>query len=197
MAITLDQIKELREITGVSTMMCKKALEETDGDIAKAIDVLRKKGATSERAAKANGEFPKQGVIHSYIHSNGKMGALVHIGCETDFVANNADFQEFVRDVAMQIAAMNPLYINPENVPNELVEKEREIWKGQLAQEKKPEAVLAKIMEGKEKKFREEVSLTTMPFVKDSTKTIADLLNDMRVKMGENIQICRFVRYAI
>ena len=178
-------------------MLCKKALEESDGDINKAIEFLRKKGETSERVKKAGGAFPKQGIVSSYIHGNGKVGTMLHIGCETDFVANNEEFQVFVRDIAMHITAMNPLYINPEEVPAELVEKEREIWKEQLLKENKPEAVLAKIMEGKEKKFREEVSLVAQPFVKDPSKTIADLLNDMRVKMGENIQICRFVRYAI
>lgn len=195
MAITLDQIKELRELTGVSTTVCKKALEESGGDINKAIEILRKKGATSERAQKT--DMPKQGVIYSYIHGGGKVGAIVHIGCETDFVARGSDFQAFAKDVAMHITAMNPLYVKPEDVPNELVEKEIEIWKEQLAKEKKPQAVMDKILEGKTKKFKEEVSLLTQPFVKDPSKTIADLLNDLRIKLGENIQICRFTRYAI
>ncbi|MBI5152340.1 elongation factor Ts [Candidatus Peregrinibacteria bacterium] len=195
MTITLDQIKELRELTGVSTTVCKKALEESMGDINKAIEILRKKGATSERAQKT--DMPKQGVVYSYIHGEGKVGAIVHIGCETDFVARGSDFQTFAKDVAMHITAMNPLYVKPEDVPNELVEKEIEIWKEQLAKEKKPQAVMDKILEGKTKKFKEEISLLTQPFVKDPSKTIADLLNDLRVKLGENIQICRFTRYAI
>ncbi len=195
MAITLDQIKELRELTGVSTTVCKKALEESAGDINKAVEILRKKGATSERVQKT--DMPKQGVVFSYIHGEGRIGAMVHVGCETDFVARGADFQAFAKDIAMHIAAMNPLYVKPEDVPVELVEKEVEIWKEQLAKEKKPEVMIDKILEGKSKKFREEVSLLTQPFVKDPSKTIADLLNDLRVKLGENIQICRFTRYAI
>lgn len=195
MAISLEQIKELRELTGVGTTLCKKALEEANGDINKAVEVLRKKGATSERAAKSI--HPKEGVIYSYIHGNSKIGAMVHIGCETDFVAKNTDFQTFAKDIAMHITAMNPLYIQPEDVPNELIEKEKEIWKEQLEKEKKPSAVWDKILEGKTKKFKEEVSLLTQPFVKDTSKTVGDLLNDMRVKIGENIQICRFVRYGI
>jgi len=122
MVITINQIKELRELTGVSTIICKKALEESNGDINKAIEVLRKKGATSERAQKT--DMPKQGVIFSYIHGEGRIGAMVHVGCETDFVARNADFQIFAKDIAMHIAALNPLYIKPEDVPAEVLEKE-------------------------------------------------------------------------
>lgn len=193
--ITLEQIKELRELTGVSTTVCKKALEEAGGDVNKAVEVLRKKGATSERAQKT--DMPKQGVVYSYIHGEGKIGAMVHIGCETDFVARGSDFQVFAKDVAMHVAAMNPLYVKPEDVPNELIEKEVEIWKEQLSKEKKPQAVMDKILEGKTKKFKEEISLLTQPFVKDPSKTVMDLLNDLRVKLSENIQICRFTRYAI
>jgi len=195
MVITINQIKELRELTGVSTIICKKALEESNGDINKAIEVLRKKGATSERAQKT--DMPKQGVIFSYIHGEGRIGAMVHVGCETDFVARNADFQIFAKDIAMHIAALNPLYIKPEDVPAEVLEKEIEIWKEQLAKEKKPQHVIDKIIDGKAKKFKEEISLLTQPFVKDPSKTVMDLLNDLRIKLGENIQICRFVRYAI
>ncbi|KKR06987.1 MAG: elongation factor Ts, elongation factor Ts [Candidatus Peregrinibacteria bacterium GW2011_GWC2_39_14] len=198
MAISMDQIKELREATGVSMTLCKKALEESNGDLVKSVEYLRKQGAASNRADRVGASgYPKCGVVQSYIHGNGRMGTIVHIGCETDFVANSPDFQAFVKDVAMHITAANPLYLNPEDVSAELIEKEIEIWKDQLMKEKKPEAVVVKIMEGKEKKFREEISLLTQLFVKDTSKTIGDLLNDMRVKLGENIQICRFTRYGI
>jgi len=193
-AVTLELIKELRELTGVSTMACKKALEEADGSVEKAVELLRKRGEA--KAIERSDRSASQGIISTYIHSNLRLGVMIQINCETDFVARNEDFLGFARDVAMHIAAMNPLYVKPEEVPFELLEKEREIWKAQLAAENKPEAVMNKIMEGKEKKFREEAALLTQPFVKNPDMTVNQVLAEIGLKMGENIQIARFVRYA-
>lgn len=195
MAVTLEHIKELREKTGVSMQACKNALEEALGDIQKAIEILRKKGeaASVERGSRQAGE----GVVTAYIHTNHKIGVLLQLGCETDFVARSEDFQTLSRDIAMHIAASNPLVISPTEVSNELVEKEREIWKSQLAKEGKPEKMHDKIMEGKEKKFREEISLLTQTFVKNPEVTIEKLLSDAVLKLGENIKILRFTRYSI
>ena len=194
MAISLEQIKALRERTGVSMQSCKKALEEANGSEDKAIEILRKKGEAKavERSERATG----QGVVASYIHTNNKIGVLVQLGCETDFVAKNEDFQALGRDIAMHVAAMNPLYLAPTDVQPELVEKEREIWKAQLAKEGKPEKMWDKIMEGKEKKFREEVSLLSQPFVKNPEITIEKLVADALLKLGENIKVMRFTRYS-
>ena len=195
MAVTLEQIKELRETTGISMMACKKALEEAAGDFEKAMDLLRKKGQAKalERSERTTG----QGVVSSYIHGNGKIGVLVHIGCETDFVAKNSDFQNLARDVAMHIAATNPLTISPDEVSHELIEKEREIWKEQLKNEGKKEQMIDNILIGKEKKFREESSLLKQPFVKNPEITVEQLLTDAVTKMGENIKIVRFSRFSI
>ncbi|MBI4994697.1 elongation factor Ts [Candidatus Peregrinibacteria bacterium] len=194
MAISLEQIKSLREKTGVSMQACKKALEEANGDEAKAIEILRKKGEAKavERSERATG----QGIIASYVHTNNKIGVLVQLGCETDFVARNEDFQALGRDIAMHVAAMNPLYLSPADVQPELIEREREIWKAQLAKEGKPEKMWDKIMEGKEKKFREEISLLSQPFVKNPEITIEKLIADAVLKLGENIKIVRFTRYS-
>lgn len=195
MAVTLESIKELRELTGVSTMACKKALEESEGSIEKAVELLRKRGET--KAVERSERSALQGVVSTYVHGNLRLGVMVHVGCETDFVARNEEFVGFVHDIAMHIAATNPLYVKPDEVPGELLEKEREIWKAQLAGEGKPEAIQLKIMEGKEKKFREEAALMTQPFVKNPDMTVGQLLTDMGLKMGENIQIVRFTRYSI
>lgn len=194
MAISLEQIKALREKTGVSMQSCKKALEETNGDEAKAIEILRKKGEAKavERSERETG----QGVVTSYIHTNNKIGVLVQLGCETDFVARNEDFQALGRDIAMHVAAMNPLYLSPTDVQQELIEKEREIWKAQLAKEGKPEKMWDKIMEGKEKKFREEISLLSQLFVKNPEITIEKLVADALLKLGENVKVMRFTRYS-
>lgn len=194
MAISLEQIKALREKTGVSMQACKKALEETNGDEKCAIEILRKKGEAKavERSERVTG----QGIISSYVHTNNKIGVLVQLGCETDFVARNEDFQALGRDIAMHVAAMNPLYISPVDVVPELVEAEREIWKAQLAKEGKPEKIWDKILEGKEKKFREEISLLAQPFVKNPEITIEKLIADALLKLGENVKIIRFARYS-
>ncbi len=195
MAVSLAQLKELRDITGVSMTACKKALEESDGNIEKAVELLRKKGEAKavERSERSTG----QGVIATYIHQNNKIGVLIHLGCETDFVAKNEDFIAVAKDIAMHIAAMNPLTLAPEDVSNELVEKEKEIWKEQLAKEGKKEEMMENILAGKEKKFREEVSLNKQAFVKDPEVTIEKLITDLVNKMGENIKIVRFCRYSI
>lgn len=194
MAISLEQIKALREKTGVSMQSCKKALEETNGNEDKAIEILRKKGEAKavERSERTMG----QGVVASYIHTNNKIGVLVQLGCETDFVARNEDFQVLGRDIAMHVAAMNPLYLSPVDIVPELIEKEREIWKAQLAKEGKPEKMWSKIMEGKEKKFREEISLLSQPFVKNPEITIEKLVADALLKLGENVKVMRFTRYS-
>jgi elongation factor Ts len=195
MSVSLDQIKELREATGASMMACKKALEESNGDSTKAIEALRKKGEmkAAERSERSTG----QGVIASYIHGNGKLGVLVQLACETDFVARNEDFVNLAKDLAMHIAATNPLTISPDEVSHELVEKEREIWRAQLINEGKKEQMLDKIMEGKEKKFREETSLLKQAFVKDPEKTVEQILVTAVNKMGENIKVVRFTRFSI
>ena len=195
MTVTLDQIKQLRSQTGVSMMACKKALEETNGDAEKAIDLLRKKGEAKavSRAERTTGN----GVISSYIHSNNRIGVLVHLACETDFVEKNADFQAIGRDIAMHIAANAPLYMSPDEVPQELVDKERDIWKEQLQAEGKPEKMWDQIMIGKENKFRDEVSLLRQPFVKNPEITVEQLITDSITKIGENIKIEKFVRYSI
>lgn len=193
--ITLDQIKSLRQKTGVSIQSCKNALEEAFGNEEKALLVLRKKGETkaAERSERTTGE----GLVTSYIHTNGRIGVLVQLGCETDFVSRSEDFQNLSRDIAIHIAAMNPLYIAPSELPHELVEKEREIWKAQLAKEGKPERMFDSIMQGKEKKFREEVALLTQPFVKNPETTVEKLIADAMLKMGENIKVVRFTRYSL
>lgn len=195
MAVTLEAIKELRERTGISTMACKRALDETSGNVDEAITLLRKRGEM--KAVERAGRSMSQGVVASYVHSNNLVGALVHLGCETDFVARNEDFMHFARDLAMHVTAANPLFVKPEDVPNEVVEKEREIWREQMKDEKKPAAVIEQIMAGKEKKFREEAALLTQPFIKDADHTIGQLVTDLGVKMGENIQVVRFARFGV
>ena len=195
MTVSLDQIKELRETTGVSMMACKKALEEAGGDLSEATDILRKKGEAKamERSDRSTG----QGVVVSYVHQNSRMGALVQMGCETDFVAKNEDFIQAAKDVALHIAAMNPLTLSPDDISNELVEKEREIWTEQLKNEGKKDDIIEKILVGKEKKFREEASLLKQTYVKNHDFTIEKVISELVVKMGENIKIVRFCRYSL
>jgi len=191
----LDLIKKIREKTGAGVVQVKKALDEAKGNEEKAIEILRAQGAG--KALKKADRETKEGVVVSYIHSNNKVGALVKLFCETDFVARNEQFQELAKDIAMHITAMNPAVIKPEEISVDLVEKEKNIWQQQLAQEGKPTEMIAKIMEGKEKKFREESALLTQAFVKDPSMTINDLLTEKINKIGENIQIGEFVRYEL
>jgi elongation factor Ts len=193
--ITATMVKDLRERTGSGMADCKKALVETAGDMDKALDYLRKKGLAS--AAKKAGRVATEGLVQSYIHAGGRIGVLVEVNCETDFVARGEQFTEFVREVALQIAAMNPLYLRPEEVPAELVEKERALRLETARQGGKPEAVLGKIVDGQVAKWQKEICLLEQPWVKDDKKTITTLLQELVAKIGENCQIRRFVRFEL
>ena len=193
--ITAQEVNNLRKMTGAGMMDCKNALSEVEGDVEKAIELLRKKGlATAQKRA---GRALSEGMIQSYIHMTGKLGVLVEVNCETDFVAKNEDFQEFTKNIAMHIAATNPLGISPEDISQEIIEKEKEIYRAQALDMGKPENVIDKIVEGKLNKFYEESCLLKQPYVRDTDISIADLLNQMIAKIGENISIKRFVRYQI
>ena len=188
-------VKQLREKTGAGMMDCKKALVEVEGNMEKAVEFLRKKGlATAQKRA---GRAMTEGMIQSYIHMTGKLGVVVEVNCETDFVAKNEDFQEFAKNIAMHIAASNPLGIKPEDVPEEIIDNEKNIYRAQALEMGKPENILDKIVEGKLKKFYQENCLLNQPFVRDPDISIADLMNDLIAKIGENITIKRFVRYQI
>jgi elongation factor Ts len=193
--IDAAMVKQLREKTGAGMMDCKNALSEVEGDVEKAIELLRKKGlATAQKRA---GRALSEGLIQSYIHMTGKLGVLVEVNCETDFVAKNEDFQEFTKNIAMHIAATNPLGITPEDISQEIIDKEKEIYRAQALDMGKPENVVDKIVEGKLNKFYEESCLLNQPYVRDTDISIADLLNQMIAKIGENISIKRFIRYQI
>ena len=195
MAITAAMVKELREKTNAGMMDCKKALTETGGDMEKAVDWLRQKGLAV--AAKRADRTASEGQVMAYIHAGGKLGVMVEVNCETDFTGKTDEFTQFARDVAMHIAASNPLCISEEDLPAELLEREREIYRAQALEQGKPEKIVDKIIEGKLKKFKKESCLLSQPFVKDPDKTVEDLLNEMRAKTGENVQIRRFVRYQL
>ncbi len=193
--ISAEMVKQLRQKTGAGIMDCKQALSECDIDIDKAVDFLRKKGLAT--AAKRAGRAMTEGIIHSYIHMGGKLGVLVEIGCETDFVAKNEDFQEFAKNIAMHIVATNPLGIKTEDVPDEVISKEREIYQAQALEMGKPENMIDKITEGKLNKFIKESCLLNQAYVRDPKISIADLLNELIAKIGENITIKRFARFQI
>ena len=192
--VSASMVKELREKTGAGMMDCKKALAETGGDFAKAEDWLRKKGITG--AAKKSGRVAAEGLVGTYVHG-GKIGVLVEINCETDFVARNEDFQALVKDLAMHIAAASPLYVRREEVPTEALEKEKEIQRQQLREQKKPEQMIEKILEGKMGKYYETVCLLDQYWVKDDKKRISELVTEKIAKIGENISVRRFVRYQV
>ncbi|CAB5100257.1 Translation elongation factor Ts [Olavius algarvensis associated proteobacterium Delta 3] len=194
-AINAGLVKQLREKTGAGIMDCKEALIEGDGDMEKAVEFLRKKGLAT--AAKRAGRAMSEGVVHAYIHTGGKIGVLVEINCETDFVAKTDDFQDFAKNIAMHIAATSPLGIHPEDVPEDVIEKEKEIYRAQALEQGKPEKILDKIIDGKLSKFFKESCLMNQPYVRDPDITIADLLNETIAKIGENISIRRFTRYQI
>jgi elongation factor Ts len=193
--ISTDQVKKLRERTGAGMMDCKKALEEAAGDMEKAIEVLRKKGAAvaSKRADKAT----NQGVVEAYIHAGGRIGTLVELNCETDFVAKTPEFRSLAHDLAMQVAAMSPIVVSRDQVDPALVEKEKEIYRTQAQNEGKPAQVIDKIAEGRLEKFYQENCLMEQSFIKDSSKIIKDLINEAAGKMGENVTIRRFHRYHL
>ncbi len=188
-------VKELRQRTGAGIMDCKRALEETGGNLEKAIDHLRKKGLA--KAAKKSGRVTKEGLVGSYIHAGGKIGVLVELNCETDFVAKTDEFQGLLKDTAMQIAASNPLYLDRDKVPEEVLEKERQILRTQAIDSGKPEKVIDRIVEGRLEKFFSEVCLLDQPFIKDPDMTVQELLNTVISKIGENIAIRRFARYQV
>jgi elongation factor Ts len=193
--ISATMVKELREKTGAGIMDCKGALAECDGDMNKAIDFLRKKGLAT--AAKRAGRAMSEGIVESYIHMDNKLGVLVEVNCETDFVAKNDDFKEFAKNIAMHIAATNPVGILPEDVPEETINREKEIYRGQVLEMGKPEKIADKIVEGKMQKFFKESCLMNQAYVRDPDITVADLLNEMIAKIGENISIKRFARFRI
>ncbi|MCP4649114.1 MAG: translation elongation factor Ts [PVC group bacterium] len=193
MTVSAELVKQLRDKTNAGFMDCKKALAETKGDLDKAVDILRKRGVAV--AAKKSSRTAKDGLVQSYIHMGGKIGVLVEINCETDFVARNESFQQFVKDVAMHVAAANPQYLKPEDVPAEIIEKEKEIMAGQAPD--KPAHILEKMLVGKLNKFYAEVCLLEQPFVKDDKMKIKDYLNSVIANIGENILIRRFTRYQL
>jgi elongation factor Ts len=188
-------VKQLRERTGAGILECKKALQETGGDMEEAVVVLRKWGLAS--AAKKASRSTKQGLIGSYIHAGSQIGVLVEVNCETDFVARTEEFRELVHDIAMQVAAADPKYIRREDVPPEVVEKEREIQRARVLAEGKPPQVADKIVEGRLAKFFEEVCLYDQPFIKDNSLTVGDLIKTKIAKIGENITVSRFVRFKV
>ena len=195
MAITAATVKELREKTGVGMMECKTALQEADGDINKAVEILRKKGIA--KAAKKVGRATNEGLIFSYIHAGGKLGALVEIACETDFVANTEQFQQLGHNIAMHVAAASPDVVKREQVATEALDKEAEIFKVQALNEGKPENIVEKIVSGRLEKYYKEVVLMEQPYVKDPEKTITDLVNETIASLGENMSVVRFQRFAI
>ena len=191
--ISAEQVKELREMTGAGMMECKKVLVETDGDMEKATELLRERGVV--KAAKKAGRIAAEGLVESYIHGDGRIGVLVEVNIETDFAAKNPEFREFVKDIAMQIAAAKPEYVRREDVPADVLEKEKEIMKNQAMNEGKPEAVAEKIVAGKIDKYYADVCLLEQDFVKDPEKTVQQVLTEKISNIGENITIRRFVRF--
>ncbi len=195
MAVTAAQVKELREKTGAGMLDCKKALEEAQGDMEQAMKILREKGLSA--AAKKAGRLATEGLVESYIHGEGRIGVLVEVNCETDFVAKTDNFKQFVRDIAMQIAAAAPKYVSKDEVPEEELNKEREILRAQALNEGKPEKIVDKMVEGRMAKYYEEVCLLEQSFIKDPDLTIGQLLNSMIAQIGENITIRRFARFEL
>ena len=195
MGITAAQVKELRDRTGAGMMDCKKALQACDGDIEKAIDELRTKGLA--KAAKRSSRIASEGIVYSYIHGGGRIGVLVEVNCETDFVAKTDQFKELAKDIAMQIAASNPAYIRREEVPEEVLNREREVLRAQALEEGKPEKIVEKMVEGRLDKFFKEQCLLEQAFIKDPDKSVQDLLHEAIATIGENIAVRRFARYEV
>jgi elongation factor Ts len=193
--VTAAAVKELREKTGAGMMDCKKALGESGGDMEKAIDWLRQKGLSA--AAKKATRIASEGTVASYIHGGGKIGVLVEINCETDFVGRGAEFQQLAKEIAMQVAAASPRYVRREEVPADELEREKDIYRGQLKEQGKPEKIWDKILEGKVDKFYKEICLLEQPWVKDPDKTVQQLVTEAIAKIGENINVRRFTRYAL
>ncbi|MGB5987994.1 MAG: translation elongation factor Ts [Desulfobacterales bacterium] len=194
-AISAQMVKELREKTGAGMMDCKNALKDCQGDLEKAIDFLRKKGLAT--AAKRAGRALSEGTVQTYIHLGGRLGVMVEVGCETDFVAKNDDFVGFAKNMAMQIAATNPVGIKPEDVPQEIIDREMEIYRAQAKELGKPDNILDKIADGKLQKFYKDNCLLNQAYVKDPNLTVQDLLNELIAKIGENISVKRFARFQV
>jgi len=195
MEISAERVKELRQRTGIGVMECKEALAECEGDIDKAIAVLRKKGAA--RAQEKMNREASQGLVYAYIHMEGKLGVLVEVNCESDFVARNAEFKELAKNIAMQIAAANPRFVSSADIPAEELEQEKEIIRGQLQDTKKPPQIIEKIVEGKLKKYYQEVCLLDQPYIRDDKQTIQQLIASTVAKFGENIKVRRFARFEL
>jgi len=195
MEISIESVKDLRQRTGAGVVDCKTALQEAGGDVDAAIDYLRRKGLAT--AAKKAGRIATDGLVSSYIHAGGKIGVLVEVNCETDFVAKTEDFQTFVKNIAMQIAAANPQYIRREEIPSEVLERERRIYQTQALDSGKPKKVIEKIVEGKMERYYSEVCLLEQTYIKDSDLTVKDVLDAMIAKVGENMNIRRFTRFQL
>jgi len=195
MDITADRVKELRQRTGIGVMECKEALAECQGDIEKAIAALRKKGAA--RAQERMNREASQGIVHAYIHLEGKLGVLVEVNCESDFVARNDEFKELAKNVAMQIAAANPRFVSSADIPATELEQEKEIIRAQLQDTKKPPQIIEKIVEGKLKKYYEDVCLLNQPYIRDDKQTIQQIIASTIAKFGENIKVRRFARFEL
>lgn len=195
MKITSQMVKELRDKTNAGMMDCKRALGETEGDLEKAVDLLRQKGLAV--AAKRADRATSEGIVECYIHAGGKLGVMVEVGCETDFVAKTDDFQAFAKDIAMHVAAVNPVAVTREEVPAEMVEREKEIYINQAKDSGKPDNIIEKIVSGKIEKYLSEICLMDQKFVKNPDLTVQDLLNELIAKMGENISVKRFARFQI
>jgi len=195
MAITAELVKELREQTGAGMMDCKKALEETGGDLEKAVELLRTKNIA--KADKRAGRQAAEGVIDTYVHFNGKIGVLVELNCETDFVARTDDFRQLAKDICLHVASAAPLTVRIEDLPSTLVDTERRIYEAQVAEEKKPDAVRVKIVEGRLRKFYEERVLLEQKFVKDDSVTVGDLVKQLAARTGENVNVRRFARFEL
>lgn len=193
--ITIDQIKELREETGVSPSECKKALEETKGNFEEAKKLLRKWG--KDLAGKKSSREAREGIVASYIHPNKKVGVLLELNCESDFVARSGDFQNLAHEICLQIAAMKPLYLSEESVPGEFLDGEKKIYQEQFKNSGKPQKIIDQIVEGKLKKYKEEISLLSQPWIKDQEKTIQQVIEEYISRIGENITIKHFARYEI
>jgi elongation factor Ts len=193
--ISAEMVKELRQATGSGILDCKKALEHADGDFAKAVEYLREKGLA--KAASKVGRSAKEGLIEAYVHAGNRVASLIELNCESDFVARTEEFRELAHDLAMQVVASRPQYVTPEQVPAEVIEQEKSIYRAQLAEEGKPPHVVEKIIEGKLNKFFEDVCLVKQPFIKDGDKTIEQLISEMISKLGENIVLRRFTRFEL
>jgi len=194
-AISADQVKRLRELTGAGMMDCKRALEETEGDVDQAVEILRVKGLADSK--KRAGRVARDGVVDAYIHMNGRLGVLVEVSCETDFVANTEGFRTAARDIAMHIAASDPRWISREEIPEDVVEGERKLYAEQAREQGKPDDVIDRIVQGKLEAFYKDNCLLDQPFVKDDTKTVGELVGETSAKVGEKVEVRRFARFKL